>query len=465
MSADERTATEDAPLANEAVQWAILNGLVMAVPGDQAVFTHAPFTLRPSPLPRRLFDEAVALCQPFNRLVHAVSRDTAFLVDVHREVVAVDPFTANLVKILQDVHTEGPAQPLAFGIFRSDYMLHAADASADPATWRLRQVEINTISSAFPALAPRVTALHRYLAHRFGTTGHPDAALPESSSGTLVPAALWRAFELNAAVPAPLKAAHGAVLFIVQAGERNVADQKALEVAVWGLGRVPVLRRTLAEVADQGILDPDRHLRLGDHVVVVAYYRAGYAPRDYESDEDRCWAARRVVERSTAIKCPDIGHHLAGTKKVQQVLCDPARLRRYLSADEADQVARCFAPQYSLTDPNHAAVVALAAEHPHDFVLKPQREGGGNLLADDALRAALTDPTAETRQAYVLMERIRPPTVAGTVVRNGEVQRGPLVCELGIYGLCLGDAATVLHAPGAPVVRGPLSLELRVFLC
>lgn len=50
-------------------------------------------------------------------------------------------------------------------------------------TWRLRQVEINTISSAFPALAPRVTALHRYLAHRFGATGHPDAALPESSSG------------------------------------------------------------------------------------------------------------------------------------------------------------------------------------------------------------------------------------------------------------------------------------------
>jgi len=39
------------------------------------------------------------------------------------------------------------------------------------------------------------------------------------------------------------------------------------------------------------------------------------------------------------------------------------------------------------------------------------------------------------------------------------------VCELGIYGLCLGDAATVLHAPGAPVVRGPRSLELRVFLC
>lgn len=35
-----------------------------------------------------------------------------------------------------------------------------------------------------------------------------------------------------------------------------MADQKALEVAVWGLGRVPVLRRTLAEVADQGILDP-----------------------------------------------------------------------------------------------------------------------------------------------------------------------------------------------------------------
>lgn len=54
---------------------------------------------------------AAATPQPFNRLVHAVSRDTAFLVDVHREVVAVDPFTANLVKILQDVRPRGPHDP------------------------------------------------------------------------------------------------------------------------------------------------------------------------------------------------------------------------------------------------------------------------------------------------------------------------------------------------------------------
>lgn len=62
--------------------------------------------------------------------------------------------------------------------------------------------------------------------------------------------------------------------------------------------------------------------------VVVAYYRAGYTPRDYEAAEGPCWAARLKVERSTAIKCPSIGYHLAGTKKVQQALFDQQQLAR-----------------------------------------------------------------------------------------------------------------------------------------
>lgn len=48
--------------------------------------------------------------------------------------------------------------------------------------------------------------------------------------------------------------------------------------------------------------------------MAVVYYRAGYSPDHYHGDLE--WLARLTIERSTAIKCPNIQYHLAGTKKV-----------------------------------------------------------------------------------------------------------------------------------------------------
>ena len=52
----------------------------------------------------------------------------------------------------------------------------------------------------------------------------------------MVPTALCQAFDLNAAIPEPLKSSTGVVLFIVQAGERNIADQKAVDLGLWEQG-------------------------------------------------------------------------------------------------------------------------------------------------------------------------------------------------------------------------------------
>lgn len=50
--------------------------------------------------------------------------------------------------------------------------------------------------------------------------------------------------------------------------------------------------------------------------VAVVYYRAGYTPDHYHSEAE--WSARLLIERSKAIKCPNIQYHLAGTKKVSK---------------------------------------------------------------------------------------------------------------------------------------------------
>ncbi len=48
--------------------------------------------------------------------------------------------------------------------------------------------------------------------------------------------------------------------------------------------------------------------------LITFLYRAGYTPNDYFGEVE--WSARRMLEQSLAIKCPNIAYHLAGTKKV-----------------------------------------------------------------------------------------------------------------------------------------------------
>ena len=50
-------------------------------------------------------------------------------------------------------------------------------------------------------------------------------------------------------------------------------------------------------------------------------------------------------------------------------------------------------------------------------------------------------------KSYILMEIITPPALSNIILRNGAVESGGVICELGVYGTCLWDQKTgkVLH--------------------
>ena len=52
-------------------------------------------------------------------------------------------------------------------------------------------------------------------------------------------------------------------------------------------------------------------------------------------------------------------------------------------------------------------------------MLKPQREGGGNNLYGDEMLAAFDSLSPEELGAFILMERIEPPTARNLLLRNG----------------------------------------------
>ncbi|RWR93670.1 glutathione synthetase, chloroplastic isoform X1 [Cinnamomum micranthum f. kanehirae] len=412
-------------LVSEALVWSSLHGLVV---GDKSVqrsgtvpgvgLVHAPFSLLPLIFPQSNWRQACELAPIFNELVDRVSLDSKFLHDSLSRTKKVDAFTGRLLDIHSKMLEINKKEDIRLGLHRSDYML-------DAQTNKLLQIELNTISSSFPGLGCLVTELHRSLLNHYGKELQLDSSrVPQNTAVRGFAEALakaWNEYSNSSAV----------VMVVVQTEERNITHG------------VRTIRRTLAEIDVEGKLLPDGTFCVGHHTVAVVYFRAGYSPNDYPSESE--WRARLLMEQSSAIKCPSISYHLVGTKKIQQELAKPNVLERFLeNKDDVEKLRKCFAGLWSLDD---ARVLQEAMERPELFVLKPQREGGGNNIYGDNVRETLIKLQKEGSDglaAYILMQRIFPTDSSAFLVRDGICHQDPAISELGIYGAYLRNKEKVI---------------------
>lgn len=408
----------------------------------------APVTLFPSLFPRSCFEEGLAIQKAYNELYSAIARDEQWLQTIVEELIDIDDFVGKLWQTHLTVKKEGYVQDLSLGLFRSDYMIHA-DQSIPNSSPTLKQVEFNTIASSFGGLSTQVSALHRFLLSIGAYASPATSALTEdalhlSKSATSLAQGLAIAHSTYGSSKSgrPL-----CVLFVVQDPERNIFDQRHLEYALLERGvrafRLP-FHRTLSDTrldADRNLVYNPPNLPSSEYEVTTVYFRAGYSPDDYPKAED--WDSRLHLERSRAIKCPSILTHLAGCKKVQQVLATPhsPHLRRFLSDEAvASRVQATFAPIYPLDESEAGREARQLAKDPTSaarYVLKPQREGGGNNIYRKAIPQFLNGLPETHWPAYILMEMIEPPPLRNAILRNGEVQKGGVIGELGVYGVCL----------------------------
>lgn len=420
----------------EAVDFALLHGLLKKSP--EGLLLHTPFALTPCPIDPESHQILERLTPPFNRLVHAVSRDLAFMQEVLGEVALTDEFTGALLDLAK---SSASSQTLQFQITRSDYFLQARADGDSPIA---RQVELNTISSSYLGAAARLYHLHLHL-----LAGTP---LGEALLANDPLKGLAEGFEQA------LQAyghAGSIVLMIVQPGEGNVFDQRLLELALRERG-ISVRRMTLNEISEHGKLH-EGHLSVGGQVAAIVYFRAGYTPDDFTPPG--AFKGRELIENSSAISVPNVATQLAGTKKVQQVLTKGSTLRKFCSEDDAAAMEATFAGIYGLEDelvaPQGSQPAWKAAmDAPQEFVLKPQREGGGNNLYDEELVAFLASASQEKRKAYILMERIRPIPHPAVVVAAGKAQELTGVSEIGRFGVYLAnDSKELLNLDAGYLVR------------
>ena len=248
------------------------------------------------------------------------------------------------------------------------------------------------------------------------------------------------------------------ILFIVQTLENNVFDQQALSNELWTTHDIPNFRLTFENIlhhtsvsghATRPLLYHPPNL-LHTYEVTTCYFRAGYSPADYPNDD--AWLARLHIERSAAIKCPSILTHLAGSKKIQQILATPSspHLERFLTRAKtisdpesmASRIRATFAAIYPLdasSDGKYAISLATSPTESAGYVLKPQREGGGNTIYGTKIQGVLNGMGDDELKwkGHILMELIKPPSLRNFIFRNGEVTSGEVIGELGVYGACL----------------------------
>ncbi|KAF8476022.1 hypothetical protein BDZ91DRAFT_710779, partial [Kalaharituber pfeilii] len=454
--------------------WSLAHGLAVRPqpslipenPGN-AIAVHAPVALFPSPFPRKLFKEAREIQTVYNELYAKIASEQGeeWLGGIIEEIASVDDFIAQLWKVYKEVKAEGFVQHLSLGLFRSDYMIHKNPKGSN-AELAVHQVEFNTISSSFGGLATRVSQLHKHLL-RIGA--YPDSPIITPSSLPDNPAMTDLAdglAEAHKAYGPGVVSKTTAILFLVQGDERNAFDQRLLEYSLLERHDITTHRITFFEVPHLTTLDPTTkallyrppHLPVSSDPIEIStvYFRAGYGPGDYTTPTD--WSSRAHLERSRAIKCPTILTQLAGSKKIQQVLAQPISpsssatndnnpadiLNNFAPKVSIPRLKSTFAPIYPLDSTRlgqHARSLALNPTTAENYVLKPQREGGGNNIYGSKITEFLRSIPETHWSGYILMEKIVPP--GGTenlMVRAGAgLKRGEVIGELGVYGVCLWD--------------------------
>lgn len=252
-----------------------------------------------------------------------------------------------------------------------------------------------------------------------------------------------------------------------------------------------MIRHTFSELGKIAQVDPQsKNLSIPSSLapdappteIAVVYYRSAYTPNDYTTGAE--WQTRILLEKSRSIKCPSMALQLAGAKKIQQVLAEPGVLEDFLLGPERPDVGfgagagsltqrdvenlrKTWIGLWPMDDsPLGKEALELAQTQSDRFVLKPQREGGGNNIYRSDIPKALEELAAapreqgepEKKEGYILMELIKPPEgVSNWLLRGGEGQarKADVVSELGIYGVGLfgGKAAENVNRQAGFLLR------------
>ena len=160
-----------------------------------------------------------------------------------------------------------------------------------------------------------------------------------------------------------------------------------------------------------------------------------------------------MIELSTAIKCPNVDTFLCTFKVFQYYLQKPEIMKKFISEDLiANDIRRFFVKIFYVNDMTEEEKKTVFKEIREDigkYIIKPQKEGGGNNYYNEDILKILPSEGDESNISEVLkhsmiMERINPPEYDTLVLFNNTLVKQNCVSEISVYGIILSDDEKVI---------------------
>jgi len=419
------------------IERAKLLGILKYLPNGN--LTHAPFSLSPFSISKSDLEEMTILTSYFNELIINVSQNWDFLDHYLKPIAQNDTF----LKMLFNFKTNEVTQNKQLLVQRNDFFLVKNKDSDIIRTStinketisesNLRQVELNTVSASFPFLITQLARLHQYLSEQKKI----EQIIPNNPIDHLVDAfaTAQKDYGLTDSI----------ILVVSQPEESNRFDQIGLEQLIWDRHNIRTIRKSLTEIYENGSLR-EGHLIINGETVAITYYRAGYSPDDFK--DNRAIKGRQLIEASSTIQVPNLSMQLTGMKKIQQVLTKPEIISRFTTPLISKILQETFVQMHSfdeIIETPEGKILAFdwASLNPNNYVLKPQREGGGNNFFGNEIPRILSKIQKEKQNTYILMEKILTNTHEAILVVNGNSETLSCVSEIGRYGICSAENGVV----------------------
>ncbi|CAF0731917.1 unnamed protein product [Brachionus calyciflorus] len=449
-------------IIENAIHWCLVNGFVLVPKSrkeeDIMVVTYLPFTLFPTPFKRTHFEQVMNLQTQINELVFKISNSDDFMEKSFQNLIAIDKFLNSLWSITQRAQKDGYNQKIRLSILRTDYMLHQDNKNNNQIL--MKQVEINTIAAGFGYVSTKALQLHKEI---LKWTNNKDILkiLPDNEPVVKMAKGFveaWRLYNVKTSI----------VIFVVLDIEINIADQRHLEYEIINQEpNIEIFRCTLCELNQYGRLGDDKTLYFHGKEVAIVYFRAAYDPSHFKSQIE--WDTLYRIEISKAIKCPTVSTFLAGMKKIQESMSNDENLAFLCDSnkDLSDAFKSVFAEFFLL---NSQENIQKVLECPENYVLKPQREGGGNnfynqdiveILKKIQEQNADNESTKEdkyNKDLYIVMEYLRPQVTYNYIISSKLQQKlyetgqkdlfekKEITNELGVYGVLVKNGnETILN--------------------
>ena len=437
LTEEEKNIPED--LVQEMIMYLYTNGLT--IKSKKGGVSHVPIMLTPSPLPKNIYDKIFFYQIAFNKVINKLSNDQKFLEEILTPIAEKDEFVRKNLEISKKLVNYEHKQKIKLGIFRNDYLF-------DKVQNFLLFTEYNTIASSMGTFTDRLKKFYSHFSEKYPDVfkKYKEKTIPIEGFDNVDKFTEAMVEGIKLGFPQQYK--DSIIVFVIQKNETNLFDQYSLSDELYNKYKISSKRLTLNEIKQKCVQDEQGNLTINGKLISMFYFRAAYCESDYPDEES--WQGRELIELSTAIKIPDINTFLTTFKIFQYELSKPQIMMHYCQNDLIiNDILRFFGGIYYLRDMDtekQKELLSQVKSNPNLYILKPNREGGGNNIAGDKLKELIPEEGSEPSDLLknsVIVEKIDAAVHESIVLRNEEIKIQNSISEFSIYGIILTNENTI----------------------